>query len=334
MNKIVTIKDIASALKIHHSTVSRALHNHPDVSEETKERVMKMAKELNYSPNIFARSLKTNSVNVIGVIVPEIKHFFFANIIDGIEEVAHREGFALLLSQSNENYEREVINTNALIANRVAGLLVSISQTTKDSKHFENIKKQGIHLVFFDRIMPEFDASKVVVSDYKGAFIATEHLISKGYRHIAHIGGRKDFVITKNRFKGYLDALEKNNIPFDKDLVYFSGFQETNGIEGMKYLFDSVKRIDAVFAVNDPVALGAYGVIKKRGLKIPQDIAVVGFSDNPIAKIVEPSLTTIKQPAYEMGKQAAELLFKQIKEKSYKSEEIVLNTELIERNSA
>jgi len=331
--KTITIKDIATALNIHHSTVSRALNNHPDVNKNTKILVKQMAKQLDYHPNLFARNLKTNRTNVIGVIVPEIKHFFFASIISGIEEVAHREGYALLLSQSNESYEREVINTEALASNRVAGLLVSISQTTKNDLHFKDLQKQGISLVFFDRVMPNFKASTVVVDDYNGAFMATEFLIKKGYKRIAHIGGSKNFMITKNRFKGYNDALKKYNILLDEELIYFGGFHEKNGNEGMQYLFGAVNKPDAVFAVNDPVAIGAYEAIKSRGLKIPDDIAIVGFSDNPVTALITPPLTTMKQPAYDMGKEAAELLFKHIKNKTHEIEKIVLGTYLIERSS-
>ena len=332
--KIITIKDIATALNIHHSTVSRALNNHPDVSKKTIVLVKQMAEKLDYHPNLFARNLKTNRTNVIGVIVPEIKHFFFASIISGIEEVAHREGYALLLSQSNESYEREVMNTEALASNRVAGLLVSISQTTKNDSHFKDLQKQGINLVFFDRVMPNFKASTVVVEDYKGAFTVTEFLIKKGYKKIAHIGGSRDFIISENRFKGYRDALKKHNILVDKEHLYFGGFHEKNGVEGMQYLLGAVNKPDAIFAVNDPVAMGAYEVIKSRGFKIPEDFAVVGFSNNPVTALVNPPLTTMKQPAYEMGKEAAELLFKQIKNKTYEIEEIILETHLVERSSA
>ncbi len=333
-NKKITIKDIATVLGIHHSTVSRALNNHPDVNAKTKILVKQMAKKLDYHPNLFARNLKTNKTNVIGVIVPEIKHFFFASVISGIEEIAHREGYALLLSQSNENYEREVINTRALVSNRVAGLLVSISQTTKDDSHFKELQKNDIELVFFDRVMPDFNASKVVVDDYKGAYTATEYLIKKGYKKIAHIGGSRNFIISEKRHQGYVDALKKHEMAVNCNLVYFGGFHEKNGVEGIRYLLEGSNKPDAVFAVNDPVALGAYDEIKKRGLKIPKDIAVIGFSNNPVSALVAPPLTTIKQPAYEMGKEAAELLFKQMKNKTNNIEEKILKTYLIERSSA
>ena len=330
----VTIKDLASLLGVHHSTVSRALRDHPDVSKDTKKRVIKLAKKINYSPNIFARNLKTNSNLAIGVIVPEIKHYFFSSVISGIDEIAHKEGYALLLSQSNENYMREKTNTNALVSNRVAGLLVSISQTTKNYSHFRSLQENGIHLVFFDRVVESIKTSKVVVDDYEGAYKATEYMIKKGYKRIGHLAGAKNILITKNRFQGYRDCLIKNGIDFNESLVFFGGFQEEDGIKGMKYLLGLKKGPDAILAVNDPVAFGAYEIIRSKGLKIPNDIAVIGFSNNPNSALIEPSLTTVEQPAFEIGKQAAEILFQQIKTKSFKPITKILKTNLIERNSA
>lgn len=332
-NKRITIKDIAKVLDIHHSTVSRALNDHSEIHPDTKRKVLETVEKLNYQPNIFARNLKTNKTNIIGVIVPEIKHSFFASMISGIEEIAQREGFALLLSQSNENYEREVLNIKALVSNGVAGLLVSISQTTHNADHLKLLQKQGIQLVLFDRIIENIDASTVVINDYHDAMIATEYLIQKGYNRIAHIAGTKEMYISKQRLKGYKAALEKHNIKYNEDYVFYGGFQEENGLEGMNFLLDAQVKPDAVFAVNDPVALGAYETIKKHSLKIPEDIAVIGFSDNPISALIDPPLTTIAQPSYNMGKQAAELLFKKIKTKSYINEDIVLESMLIERQS-
>ena len=179
-----TIKDIAQKLNIHHSTVSRALRNHPDVKKETKKLVMDMAKKLNYHPDIFARNLKQNTTNIIGVIVPEIRHYFFAAVISGIEEVAYEAGYVIMVCQSNEQYEREVMNAKALLSNKVAGLLVSISQTTHNCDHFKMYKDQGIPLVFFDRVCREFSSATVEVDDFKGAYQAVEHLIKSGRKRI------------------------------------------------------------------------------------------------------------------------------------------------------
>ena len=202
MKSRTTIKDIARALHIHHTTVSRALRDHPEVNPETKRLVKEMARKMNYQPNILARNLKMNSTNMIGVIVPEIKHHFFAAVISGIEEVAYQAGYVILVCQSNEQYEREVMNTRALISNKVAGLIVSISQTTRAAEHFRLFQEQGGKIVFFDRVCEEIDAPKVVVDDYQGAFEATEFLIRQGRKRIAHTGGTEHIALSLARFRG------------------------------------------------------------------------------------------------------------------------------------
>jgi DNA-binding LacI/PurR family transcriptional regulator len=335
MNKRTTIKDIANRLKIHHTTVSRALRDHPDIQPKTKKMVLAMADELNYHPNFLAQNLKAQRTNTIGVIVPEIKTHFFASVISGIEDIAYEAGYVILLSQSNEDFNREVLNTKTLISNHVAGLVVSISQTTQSSDHFKNFLERGGSLVFFDRVCEELNASKVTVDDYNGGFQATEHLIKKGYKKIAHLGGTRHLSIAKARYSGYRDALEMHHIKVNQDYAFFGGCHERNGKEGMDYLLNLSDPPDAVFAVNDPVALGAYQAIKNKGLTIPDDIAIVGFSNNPISAVVQPPLTTINQPAYEMGKKAAELLIEQINNSHHELEpkQEVLKTSLIIRQS-
>lgn len=335
MKKRTTIKDIAKELNIHHSTVSRALRDHPDVQADTRRLVLETAKKLNYQPNIVAQNLKKQRTNSIGVIVPEIKHNFFAALISGVEDVAYNKGYVILLSQSNEDMQREVLNTRALISHNVAGLIVSISQTTDNSDHFKLFLDQGGALVFFDRICPELDASKVTVDDYAGAFQATEHLIKKGYKKIGHLGGPRKISITEARYEGFLAALQKYNIKINKSYIHFDGFHESHGKEGMTSLLGLTERPEAVFAVNDPVALGAYEAIKENGLKIPRDMAIVGFSNNPSSAVVDPALTTVNQPAYEMGLKSAELLIEQIENDKgeYVAKHKILKTNLIVRQS-
>jgi len=332
-----TIKDIAAKLNLHYTTVSRALRDHPDVKEETRRLVKQMAKQLNYQPNNLARSLKRQKSNSIGVIVPEIRHHFFSAVISGIEEIAYQAGYVILVAQSNEQVEREIMNTNAFISNHVAGLLVSISQTTVSAHHFQRFLAQGGKLVFFDRVCQDVEAGQVVVDDYGGAFAATEFLIRKGYKRIAHLGGSRNLTLSQMRYQGYADALRKHSYDLRDEYVVWGGLHEQNGAQGMKRFLGLSELPDAIFAVNDPVALGAYEVIAKNGLQIPQDIAVVGFSDNPISAFVNPPLTTVYQPAYEMGKRAAELLLEQIRSKNQtegpKTRE-VFPTRLIVRGSA
>ncbi len=332
-----TIKDIAEKLNISPSTVSRALHDNPEIARKTKKKVINAAKQMNYYPNILAWSLKKQRSQTIGVIVPEIKHDFFSAAISGIEGVAYDAGYVIILCESNENYEREVLNARALVTNQVAGLLVSITQSTVKSTHFKFFQRVGIPIVFFDRVCDDMITSKVLVDDYGGGFNAVEHLIKSGYKRIAHLGGAKHLSVSRDRYKGYRDALKNYGIVFEEELVHFAGFHEQDGIIGMHYLLDLKNPPDAVFTINDPVAIGAYDEIKKRKLRIPQDIALVGFSNNPISSIVDPPLTTIDQPAFELGKTATKILLMQIKakneKKSFKSIKEVLETKLIIRES-
>lgn len=329
-----TITDIAKKLGISASTVSRALNDHPDISIETKKKVKKLAKELNYRPNPIARSLKSNRTTTIGVIVPEIKHDFFSSAISGIEQVAYSLGYTIILCQSNESYEREVVNTNLLLHHRVAGLIVSISQNTKQSDHFKDVVEKGVPLVFFDRTCEDIDTYKVVIDDMKSAYNAVSYLIKKGYKKIAHFGGPIGLDICKKRMQGYVEALTQNGLSVNNELIKYGGLHEQDGYDSMNYLLEKNIIPDAIFAVNDPVAIGAFQRIKEAGLRIPEDVAIVGFSNNKITSLVDPPLTTVNQPSFEMGKKAAEILINLIENKNIgDSKEIVLNAELIIRAS-
>ncbi|WP_456442896.1 LacI family DNA-binding transcriptional regulator [Caldithrix abyssi] len=336
MKTYPTIKDIAAKLNLHYTTVSRALRDHPDVNEETKRLVKETAQKMNYRPNYLARSLKRQKSNSIGVIVPEIKHHFFSAVISGIEEVAYQAGYVILVAQSNEQMKREIMNLNAFISSHVSGLLVSISQTTTDSDHFKKYLQQDGKIVFFDRVCEDLQVSKVVVDDYEGAYQATEYLIKKGYQKIGHLAGSKNLNISQNRYRGYIDALTKHGITPRSEYTYWAGLQEQDGRDGMAALLELAEPPDAIFAVNDPVAIGAYDVLKQKGLGIPDDMGIVGFSNNPISSFVNPPLTTVHQPAYEMGKKAAELLLQQIdsQEEEVSLVKEVLKTRLIVRESA
>ena len=333
--KHATITDIAKTLGISPSTVSRALSDHRDIKTSTKNQIKKLAKELNYKPNLIAQSLKSNKTTIIGVIVPEIKHDFFASIISGIEEVAYDSGYTIIVCQSNESFEREVINTNVLINQRVAGIAASISQCTITNEHFRAVIERGIPLVFFDRDIKGINASKILIDDAASAYMAVTHLIDKGYRKIAHFAGPKALSVCKHRLNGYIDALKSARIPVDNNLICYGGMHENNGYDSMDYLLKKKLIPDAIFAVNDPVALGAYQRIKEAGLKIPGDIGIVGFSNNKITSLLEPALTTVNQPSFEMGKKTAEVLIEIIESKkgSVKAKTIILDTKLIIRSS-
>lgn len=331
----VTIKDIAEKLQLSPSTISRALHDHPDINRKTKKKIIDLAEKLNYHPDSIAQSLKKNRTKTIGVIVPEIKHDFFSSILDGIEDVAHKAGYIIIVCKSNESYDREVKNTSALVSHRIAGLLVSISQTTRDSSHFKMAIQSGIPIVFFDRVCDDIQASKVTVDDCEGAYKAVEYLIQSGYKKIAHLSGPEYIIICQERLKGYKKALSKNNIPYDESLVIHSGLNEEDGKIAFQNLLERDNLPDAIFAVNDPVAIGAYMQIKKNNFKIPDDFALVGFTGNPVTYLIDPPLTTVVQPAYKMGKTAAKLLLEEIKslESSTSIKEKILHTKLIIRQS-
>lgn len=306
--KLITITDIAKKLGMAPSTVSRALRDHPDISEETKKRVKKLARDSRYTPNAISDSLRNRRTTTIGVIIPEIAHDSFAKAVSGIEEIAYHAGYTTLLCQSNENYEREVVNSNMLLKQRVAGIIVSISQDTNNSDHFQKLIDYGIPIVFFDRVCEDIRANKVVIDDTTSAFNAVRHLIERGYTAIAHFAGPKQLGVCRRRLDGYVMALKQSGIPVDDDLIRFGGMYEKDGYNSMDSLIKEHTIPDAILAVNDPVAIGALQRIKEEGLNIPNDIGLIGFSNNQITSVVSPPLTTINQPFYAMGKKAAEIL--------------------------
>ncbi len=334
MKHQVTIKDIANKLGVSTSTVSRALKDHPDISVKTREAVKELAKILGYKPNMIALNLKHSRTNTIGVLVPEVEHYFFSSILNGIEEVAYKDNYSVMVFQSRESYMREVLIAQNFLTNRVDGVLASFSKNTHDFSHFEQIVDNEIPLVFFDREREEIHADSVIVDDYSGAYQAVKHLIREGSKRIAFYSAPQHLMIGKKRFEGYKSALEDSGIPFNSDLVYACDtFDEAIKISGS--VLKKQDRPDAIFAVNDLTAIGAMKTAKKLGLKIPEDIRIVGFENSRSSWISEPELTTVDQFGYELGKKAAELLIKRIKSNdfSYTPERYTLKTELIVRNS-
>ncbi len=307
----ITIKDIARALNISPSTVSRALKNHPDISQETKDTVNKYAKDFNYKPNTLALSLRMSKNNTIGVIVPEIIHYFFSSILSGIEQIANAEGYNVIICQSDENYEKEVRNTQALIATRVSGVLASLAKRTTNYDHFQEIINSDIPLVFFDRICIGINTDRVVVDDYAGAFAAVEYLIQTGCKRIAFYSSPFHLEISKNRKNGYLDALRKYGLPVDDSLIRVCDTREESIIITPEIL-DRPDRPDGFFAINDHCAAGILYAAKLAKLRVPQDVAIMGFSDGELAKACDPMLSTVEQHGYEMGKHAAKLLIDKI----------------------
>jgi DNA-binding LacI/PurR family transcriptional regulator len=330
-----TVKDIANKLSLHYTTVSKALRDHPDISVETKNRVLTLAKELDYHPNSIAKSLKNHSTFTIGIIVPSIKVDFFSAVISGVEEVAYEQGFNTVVCQSNEDHEREVTHISTLISNRVDGVLVSLAQTTKSGAHIRPLQKKGIPLVLFDRVCEDIEADKVVVDDYRGAVKAVRHLIQSGYRNIAHIAGPENTSVGRDRCRGYVDELKRNGIAIKQENIIIGGLQENDGVTAFRTFASHAKMPEAIFAVNDPVAIGVYDEIKRCGLNIPQDIALIGFGNIKLSSYLDPPLTTVRQSPYKLGKTAAGMLLRRIENPGSKMEPKteVIETELILRES-
>jgi LacI family transcriptional regulator len=336
----VTIKDIARELGISPSTVSRALKDHPDISPETKKAVNELAEKLNYQPNIVALSLRQSKTNTIGIIIPELVHFFFSTVISGIEDVAHSAGYNVIITQSNESLQREKSNIKTLFNSRVDGMLISLSRETDNFDHIDSTIAKGVPLVFFDRVYNTANSSQVIVDDLSGAKDATLHLIEQGCTRIAHLEGPPNLGITKQRLEGYLEALKEKGIPVNQDLIMpcpLGTIEE--GKAATEKLLKMSNPPDAIFATNDPAAMGAMQAIKEAGLKIPTDIAVAGFSNWFFSAMLEPPLTSVDQPGFEMGQEAAKLLIRQIEVKSKDNsdptpETKLLKTRLIVRDSS
>ncbi len=303
-----TIIDIARELGVSNSTVSRALHNHPDINPDTRKAIMATAQALDYQPNQLAHSLVKSRTNTVGIIVPEFLTQFFPNIIVGAQKVLRQAGYHLMIMQSGESYDIEVANTKALLANRVDGLLVSMSHETNNYDHFHSFEKRDIPVVYFNRVIEGIGTHKVVADDYRGALLAVEHLIGHGYRRVAHLGGPPNLLISQERLRGYREALQKHGLPLVPELVIHGDFTAQKAAIYAQHLMDLAEPPDAIFAVNDPTAIEIMTLAKARGLRVPQDLGVVGFSDDPISVHIGSGLTTVKQPTAQMGEVAAAMI--------------------------
>lgn len=332
---LISINDIAKALGISPSTVSRALKDHPDISTETKKIVQQYAAEVNYRPNALALSLKKQRSNTLGLIIPEIVHHFFSSIISGIEELAYSKGYRLIICQSNEDYNREVINTQLLLDHRVDGILISQSKSTKDYSHFKDLIDSGIPLVFFDRICETVATDRIVTDDFGGAYLATSHLIEQGARKILHLASPVNLLIGRSRMEGFFKALDDHGIEIDNNLVLQCDTRN-EVLEAKDKILELSGDIDGIFAVNDFTAIAAMQILQQAGYNIPRDIKVVGFGNDPIAGIASPALTTVEQDGFRIGNQAVEILLKRIENPStfIDFQNIVIPVKLSHRQSS
>lgn len=317
MKARITLKQIAKEFNVSISTVSKALKDSHEISEETRERIQAYADFYNYKPNSLAIQLRNQKTSVIGVVVPEIVHHFFSTVINGIEEYANEKGYNVMVCLSNESYEREVSNFSVMANGSVDGLIVSIARETQENKiynHFEALLKEDFPIVLFDRIVEEILCDKVIIDDVGGALKATNHLIEEGSKRIALISTEDFITVGSLRKEGYIRALQNNKIPVNQNLIY--------KIDDKKDLYEQIKKIiyvtnppDAILAVNEIYAAIALKIAKERGLKIPQDIAIIGFTDGLISEYTSPPLTAVVQHGDLMGRYAAELLINRIESK-------------------
>jgi len=312
----VTITDIAKELNTTPATVSRALNNHPSISEETRTRVLEAAKRLNYRPNTIASSLRSGKSHLIGVLIPSAKINFFGSVVHGIENLASQHGYNVLIYQSNEKRDYEQRGLRAFLNARVDGILVSMAKETHDYTHFREVKESGTPLVFFDRVNDDLNVPSVVIDDYKGAFCATEHLIKQGYQRIAHIAGPQHIKLFNNRLRGYLGALQAYNMPIDFNIIYTGDISIEAGKKAVEHFLTLEKKPDAVFSVEDFTSLGAMKALKEHDISIPEQFGVIGFANEEFGEHCTPSLSTLDQQTVAMGEAAFKLLYEQINMKA------------------
>jgi LacI family transcriptional regulator len=332
-----TIADIARTVNVTASTVSRALNNHPAISDSTKKLVNRAAKKLKYQPNRLAASLRLGKTNIIGVMIPSAEINFFGSVVHGIEKVANSHNYNVLLYQSSELYDFEKKGIEAFLRARVEGVLASIAKETVSLEHYEEVRKRGIPLIFFDRANDSLQVPSVVIDDYKGAYNATRHLIEQGCKRIAHISAQQQVAIFKERLRGYMDALKDHNMSIDRNLVVAGKVTVESGRKCMEKLLALRKPPDGVFAVEDFTALGAFQAIKAAGKTMPDDIALIGFANEAFGSYITPSLSTVDQQTIKMGEEAAKLFFKLSDTNSFynnKPKKVVLEPKLIYRDSS
>jgi len=333
-SKSVTMKDIAKALNVSTVTVSKALRGHPDISKQTALRVKETAEKLGYTPNYLARSLSSMKTQTIGVVVPKIVHFFFSSVIEGVYDTAFQSGYEIILTISQENTLREKIHIQTLLSMRVEGIIVSITQETKNYEIFHLVKKKGVPLIFIDRHPGLSGFSTICVDDRGGASLAVEQAIKVGYQKIGHIAGYSHINIGKERYQGFVDAMTKHNRPIKPEWIIRGGFGEKDGYTAFMKLYHLGNLPECLFAVTYPVAIGVYRAAKEVGIRIPEDMDIICFGDSDVNQFIDPPLTCVSQPTRELGKIAVEMMMDYLNDpENFKPQHVVLPTELILRKT-
>ena len=334
----VTLKKIAEELGISIATVSKALKGYSDVSPSTKKKVLNLAKELHYRPNSFAQSLRNSESKIIGLIIPEIDHDFFAKIIHGVIDAAAKKGYAVIVLQSDDVFENEKEQLNLLLDKNVDGILISLSDNTTNVDHVKEVLQREVPLVLYDKIYKLLDCSKVIINDKKAAYDATSHLIQTGCRKIAYVTGNLDPQTTIDRFLGYKSAIDNSHLTYDKSLIYTAeNLSFDDGYQIAEQVLQDHPDIDAIFAFTDIIATGVLMKLKELNVNIPEDISVIGFSNWFLTNVTTPKLSTVNQPGFEMGRKAFQLVYDEIQAKKgeeiYEHKIVELPTELIIRDS-
>lgn len=307
--KEITIYDIAKHLSISATTVSRGLKDHPTINKNTRKKIVEAARHLGYRSNTFASSLRSKKTHTIGIIVPRLNSYFMSSVLAGMEDIASKENYNLIISQSLESSKKEIANAHTMFNKRVDGLLVSLAYDTENIDHFVPFFKKKIPVVFFDRIFPHNDSTSIVIDNYKAGYDITKHLIEQGCRRIMHLGGNLLRNVYADRLKGYKQALRDHKITFEEKLVYISKLNETAGTDAAQLILKmGAKKPDGVFSSNDTAAVFCMIKLKEKGIKIPEEIAFAGFNDDPISKIIEPNLTTVNYSGYDVGEAAVNSL--------------------------
>ena len=333
MNKPqITIKDIAKALNVSPSTVSRALKDNPDISQETRDLIHQYAREHNYKPNVLAINLRANRSNTIGVIVPQLVHHFFSCVLSGIEKAAAQAGYNILVTQSNESYEQEVKIVHSFLAARVCGVIASLAKDTSQYNHYQELLNNNIPIVFYDRICTGLKTERVVVDDYAGSFAAVEYMIQTGCKRILFYGAAPHLEITKNRRNGYLDAMKKYKIPVDNSMIKLCDTRE-RAISITPDILESADCPDGFFAINDETASGIRYACKLVGKRVPDEVSICGFTDGAIAQSTDPKLTTVEQHGEEVGKNAFGILIDKLEGNDGKSGNRIVKTNLVVRGT-
>ena len=334
--KEVTIYDIAQKLNISPATVSRGLRDHPGISKKTKKRIDDMVDEMGYRSNQFARNLRQQKTRTIGVIVHELNSNFITCVLAGIEKVTTAAGYDLIITHSSENYKKETANAKNLFHKRVDGLIASLSFYTTDLDHFKPFIKKGVPVIFFDRVEQDGNNTVVIIDNAKCGYIATRHLIEQGCKRIAHVTSSLNRNVYSQRFKGYRDALFDHNIPYDESLLIVSDLTEKAGVDAAQQIQKMKPLPDGAFITNDFVAAVCMRNLKEQGLRIPEDIAIVGFNNDAVSKLVEPALTTINYPGIDMGEIAARNMMNHLKGISdiHQTNTIIVRSELVVRQSS